>query len=279
MMIVLRRLMERIKMAVLGISQPNLLDSFVATADYNQNAVNIFKGEWASALPAGLGLCAGTIPLFEDERIQWLNQRFPVAGKTVLELGPLEGGHTWQLEHLGAASILSLEANTRAFLKCLIVKELLDMTRSRFRCVDFMAYLESMPEPVDLCVASGVLYHMRQPVVLLERVCRMADSLFLWTHYYDEALIRRKRDIAFRFSPGVPAEQGGFHHILYRREYGAGLFSRRSFGGNASFSYWLSRDDILGALRHFGMTEIETQFEQMDHANGPCFALIAKRRP
>ena len=278
-MMIGRRLAERIKMAVLGICRPNLLDSFIATADANQNAVDIFKGEWASALPAGLGVRAGVIPLFEDARIQWLNQRFPVAGKTVLELGPLEGGHTWQLERLGAASILALEANTRAFLKCLIVKELLDMKLARFRCVDFMAYLESMPEPVDLCVASGVLYHMRQPVALLERVCRMADSLFLWTHYYDEALIRQNRDIAFRFSPGVPAEHGGFRHTLHRREYGTGLFSRCSFGSNAAFSYWLSRDDILGALRHFGMTEIETQFEQTDHPHGPCFALIAKRRP
>lgn len=278
-MMIGRRLAERIKMAVLGICRPNLLDSFIATADANQNAVDIFKGEWASALPAGLSVRAGTIPLFEDGRIQWLNQRFPVAGKTVLELGPLEGGHTWQLERLGAANILSLEANTRAFLKCLIVKELLDMKRACFRCVDFMAYLESNPEPVDLCVASGVLYHMRQPVALLERVCRMTDSLFLWTHYYDEALIRRNRDIAFRFSPGIPAEHGGFRHILYRRGYGAGLFSRRSFGGNASFSYWLSRNDILGALRHFGMVAIETQFEQTDHPHGPCFALLAKRRP
>ena len=265
-------------MTILGVCRPNLLDSFVASADANQNAVNIFKGEWASALPSSLGVRAGAIPLFEDERIQWLNQRFPVAGKTVLELGPLEGGHTWQLERLGAASILSLEANTRAFLKCLIVKELLDMKRVRFRCVDFMAYLESVPGPVDLCVASGVLYHMRQPVALLERACRVADSLFLWTHYYDESFIRRNRNIAFRFSSGVPAEFGGFHHTMYRREYGTGLFSRRSFGGNAGFSHWLHRDDILGALRHFGLTEIETQFEQTDHPHGPCFALIAKRR-
>lgn len=272
------RMAEGIKKVVLGLCRPNLLASFVSSADANQNAVDIFKGEWASALPAGLGVRAGNIPLFEDARIQWLNQRVPVAGKKVLELGPLEGGHTWQLERLGAASILALEANTRAFLKCLIVKELLEIKRARFQCVDFMAGPELAPEPVDLCVASGVLYHMRQPLALLERICRRTDNVFLWTHYYDEALIRRNRAIAFRFSPGVPAEHNGFRHILYRRDYGAKLFMRRSFGGNAAFSHWLRREDILGALRHFGMAAIETQFEQTDHAHGPCFALIAKRR-
>ncbi|MBI2441838.1 MAG: class I SAM-dependent methyltransferase [Lentisphaerae bacterium] len=254
------------------------MDSFVATADANQNAVDIFKGEWASALPESLNVRAGTVPLFADARIQWLNQRLPVAGLTVLELGPLEGGHTWQLEQLGAASILALEANTRAFLKCLIVKELLDLKRARFRCVDFMAYLEGSPEPVDLCLASGVLYHLRRPVAFLERVSRVAGSLFLWTHYYDEAVIRGNRQIAFRFAPGVRAEQSGFAHTLYRRNYGAGLFARRSFGGGESFSSWLSRDDILGALRHFGLTEIEVNFEQPDHPHGPCFALLAQRR-
>ncbi|MBI2439765.1 MAG: class I SAM-dependent methyltransferase [Lentisphaerae bacterium] len=249
----------------------------MTTADANQNAVDIFKGEWASALPGSLKVRSGTIPLFEDARIQWLNQRLSVAGLTVLELGPLEGGHTWQLERLGAARILALEANRRAFLKCLIVKELLELKRARFRCVDFMAYLEAAPEPVDLCVASGVLYHLAQPVVFLEQVSRVAQSMFLWTHYYDETIIRRNQAIAFRFSAGVKAEHGGFRHTLYRRNYGAGLFARRSYGGGESFGHWLSRDDILGALRHFGLGEIEVNFEQPDHPHGPCFALIARR--
>ncbi len=35
----------------------------------------------------------------------------------ILELGPLEGAHTYQLR------ILAIEANAEAFLKCLVVKE------------------------------------------------------------------------------------------------------------------------------------------------------------
>lgn len=276
MIIELRRLADRVKTLALSLCRPSRLAHFVATADAKQNAVDIFKGEWASALPADLKVRAGTIPLFEDARIQWLNQRWPVAGKTVLELGPLEGGHTWQLERLGAKRILALEANRRAFLKCLIVKELLDLKRAQFRCVDFIVYLREAPEGVDLCLASGVLYHLCQPVEFLELLSRVTGTLYLWTHYYDEEIIRRNREIAFRFSPGVAASHGGFGHTLYRRNYGAGLFYKSSFGGQAGYSYWLSREDILGALKHFGFTEIETHFEERDHRHGPCFALLAR---
>ena len=272
-----RRMLERLRVKALGLREPNPLGRFAASADAARNAVDIFKGEWASALPAELGVDAGTVPLFDDARLRWLNERLPVAGRTVLELGPLEGGHTWQLERFGAADILALEANRRAFLKCLVVKELLGLRRARFQCVDFMAWLDTASERFDLCVASGVLYHLRRPVALLERVSRAADGLFLWTHYYDEALVRRNRALAFRFAKGVRSEEGGFAHTLYRREYGAGLFSRPSFGGNAAYSHWLSRADLLAAIAHFGWTSPEIAFEQTDHPNGPCLALLATR--
>ena len=63
-------------------------------------------------------------------------------GFRILELGPLEGAHTYQLEKLGAAEIVAIEANKEAFLKCLIIKELAQLERARFLLGDFVTYLE-----------------------------------------------------------------------------------------------------------------------------------------
>src|SRR5262245_51615826 len=73
------------------------LDLYVDTAPTDQQAVDIFRGEWGSRFPASRpDLKSGDIPLFEDVRVEWgLRELGGVVGKSVLELGPMEGGHSW----------------------------------------------------------------------------------------------------------------------------------------------------------------------------------------
>lgn len=169
----------------------NALDNYVASMPSPQNALDIFKGEWASKLPEPLsGLSAGPLPLFEDPRIEWINTQLDnIEGMTVLELGPLEAGHTYMLERFGATKIVAIEANTRAYLKCLLIKELLELKRVSFLCGDFIDYLRANQKRFDICVASGVLYHMLNPVELIALAAKVSDRLFLWTHYYDQKII------------------------------------------------------------------------------------------
>src|SRR4028119_854753 len=115
----------------------NILDSCIKVKPSPQNALDIFKGEWASCLPGSLSvLQAGKGQLFEDSRILWSVEQVgggTIKGKKIIELGPLEAGHTYMMETLGADSITAIESNTRAYLKCLIIKELLGLKRSHFR--------------------------------------------------------------------------------------------------------------------------------------------------
>lgn len=257
----------------------SILDQYVRAAPSPQNALDIFAGEWASRLPAPFDtLRAGAVPLFEDARITWAAEQFGgFAGKTVLELGPLEGAHTTMLERLGATSITAIEANTRAYLKCLIVKELLDLQRAHFLCGDFVAYLRANQERFDVAVANGVLYHMPDPVELLALLARATDHLLLWTVYYDADVLARSPHIARRFAGSAPAEYEGFRYTRHRYEYREALIVEGFCGGAHSFSHWLSRDDILGALRHFGLSDIAINFDHPDHPSGPAFALVARR--
>ena len=49
------------------------------------------------------------------------------------------------------------------------------------------------------------------------------------------------------------------------------------YGGNQGHSNWLSKDDILGALKHFGFKRIEIQFDQPETEHGPAISLVASK--
>ncbi|WP_204302725.1 hypothetical protein, partial [Stenotrophomonas maltophilia] len=79
-----------------------------------------------------------------------------------------------------------IEANQLAFLRCLVVKELRHLRDASFQLGDFTRFLEDDPRHWPLVVASGVLYHAREPLRLLEKLAEKTDRLFLWTHVVDD---------------------------------------------------------------------------------------------
>jgi hypothetical protein len=201
-----------------------------------------------------------------------------VAGAAVLELGPLEGAHSWMLEQRGAASVTAIEANRRAYLKCLVMKETLGMSRVRFLLGDFVEYLRVTPEArFDVGVASGVLYHMRDPVTLLARLARACDRLFLWTHYYDDEAVRRRPNVHARFGDAFEHSVEGFTHTLHPHWYQAARFARSFCGSGEVTPRWMERQAILDALRTFGYDRVETALDDPGHIHGPCFAVAAVR--
>jgi hypothetical protein len=244
-----------------------------------QQTVDLFAGEWASQLPGPLAAVrAGSVPAFEDPRIDWgLARLGGVADQRVLELGPLEGGHSYMLERAGAREVIAIEANPRAFLRCLVVKELLGLERTRFLYGDFLQQLRADTSRFDLCVASGVLYHLRNPVELLDLLARRTDRLIVWTHYYDEKRISRDPNLSRRFTAAIASYYGDVRHTLHRFEYADALAAPTYCGGGAGFSYWLERSDLLAAVRRFGLTDVEIGFEDVEHPNGPSLALTARR--
>lgn len=257
-------------------AKPSILDDYITGVPDAARAVNVFVGEWASRLPEPHEtLTGGTAPLFEDERVVWALSRLgDLTGRRVLELGPLEAGHTYMLTRAGA-EVFAIEAQQRAYLKCLIVKELLEMRGARFGLGDFQDYLRMTSERFDVCFASGVLYHMRNPVETIELSAKIADKLFLWTHYYDEAIITSRPDRLRHFPSRETVEHAGFPHTLHRFNYDEALSFKGFCGGGASHSNWLSRGELMSALRHFGWRVEDIAFETPDHPSGPALALVA----
>lgn len=265
---------KRALMRFLKLSKP-----MTQAAPSPQNLADIFRGEWASKFPPPLdGVTAGAVPVFEDSRIQWAIQTMGgVEGRDLLELGPMEAGHTFMLEKAGAKSITAIEANPSALLKCLVVKELFQLQRARFLFGDFMKHFDANPPRVDAVIASGVLYHMADPVGLIARIAKNADRVYIWTHYYDEARVKNLRDLAKQFVSHASAESNGFKYTAHRREYVPALNIGRFYGGTENFSLWLTLDDLKGALVHADLKNIQMHFDDPAHAHGPCVSLLASR--
>lgn len=251
---------------------------FVTTAPSPQTAVDAVPDAWASRLPSPLqDVQAGDTDLFDDQRIRWAFERLGgVSGASVLELGPLEGGHSYMAQQAGAERVVGVEANRKAFLKCLVSKELLGLDRCSFLCGEITEYLRSSHESFDVCLACGVLYHMVNPIELLDLISQRASRLFIWTHIYSDDASKH---------PGLVRQLGPAHRIDYngvsydavRHSYSIDRRLIGFLGGVASHSNWLTRASLIDALRHFGWRDIEIAFDEPFHQNGPALALVAER--
>ena len=251
------------------------LDFYVGDPPSYQAAFELFEGEWSSDVP---GYGGGHARLFDDGRIKWFAERCGgFQGKRVLELGPLEGGHPSMIARAGAASVTAIEANGGAFLKCLIVQNALGF-KADFMLGDFSKYLEHCEIKFDVIVASGVLYHMSDPVRLLQNAARVTNSIGLWTHYYDEQIVRGRADLQKKFDKVPQIEQFGSREIkLFKQSYLEALRWKGFCGGSASTSYWLTKESLLGLLEELGF-EVAIGEDAKTHANGPAMTLFATRR-
>lgn len=234
--------------------------------------------DWTSELPAELGVKSGYAKLFEDGRVTWALDRLGGAqGKTVVELGPLEGGHTYMLEQAGASDIIAIEANKLCYLKCLIAKELLNTKKSQFLLGDFSQWLDQNQRRFDIGWVAGVLYHMDDPTRLLRQMGAVSDQLYIYTHYIpddgysdDEPWTKTIERVEDRDCAGTIIPH-------YVKTYLAMGQTAKYCGGVYTTASWIKRSAILDTLRSLGYSKIETDLDNREHPNGPCFHLVASK--
>ena len=260
--------------------KPNILDSYIHSCPSYQNILDIFSGEWALKIPSEAHLVTepGFAGLFEDPRISWISEVFgSLEGKKVLELGPLEGGHSYMLNKMGVARVDAVESNTRAFLKCLCIKEIFDLQNVKFMLGDFNAFLEEEDKKYDLIVASGVLYHMIDPIQLLRLIAKTTDKVMIWTHYYDSSIISSNKILAKNFSKPHKFSLDRISVELAEQSYNEALGWQGFCRGSKPTSKWLTRLSILNLLEGLGFSDLNIGFENKNHPNGPSFAICAAK--
>lgn len=251
------------------------LTLFETRAPSPQTAVDVFSGHWACDLGTLLGVTgSGKSDLFTADRrpqlmADTLGENGRLDGMSILEIGPLEGAHSYAMEKLGAASILAVESNREAWLKCLIVKELLGLSRTKFALGDINEYFGHRTQTFDAIMCSGVLYHMSDPVGFIRRVAAASDRCFVWTHYLDEAINAKG------FTRSLVSD-GDLQVEYWSHEYGT--LSNQFWGGIAPTSCWLTRAHMLATFAHFGLTDINVIHDDPAHPNGPSILFSARRR-
>lgn len=236
----------------------------------NENSLTIFNGDWVTSIPGQEATTGGT-PLCADGRLQWLLKHKPVRGLSVLELGPLEGAHTYMLEKIGGATVTAIEANSKSFLKTLVLKNYFNL-KAKILYGDFVKYLsEPLKEHYDMCVAVGVLYHMSDPINFLTNIGKNFKRLFMWTHYFDAKRIQPSEIFdETRYSTTL-----GKREIFYHKHH---YFIKRPefLGGIDPYSYWMERESLLGYLLDLGFRNIDIVYENT-HPNFPDICFYAEK--
>lgn len=245
----------------------------------DQTAIDIFDGLWKSRFPQHLAIQAGEAPNFEDPRVAWVAERIGgFQAVRVVELGPFEGYHSWQLSELGASLVVAVEGSQVNFLKCLIAKEILGI-RARFLHGDVIEFLNNSQDQFDLCWACGILYHQIAPLLLLKCIAKVSNRVFLWTHFFDQRIAESAAGYPhFDASQNTEKELDGYRCIHYYRSYRhvrdvPGYFS----GGSEPFAYWLSKKDILGYLSVLNFSKVVIRGINWEHKAGPTISLLAQK--
>lgn len=196
-----------------------------------------------------------------DYRTPLLDRAFGLADKHVLEIGCFEGVHTIGLCDR-ARTVTAIDARMENVVKTILRCYLYGHAPEVHRCnVELDDELDALPD-VDVVHHVGVLYHLVDPVVHLERLSpKVRLGLMLDTH------------IATPEQATDTLVSGG---VSYRcRRIGEGGVSE-VFSGMYSHASWLPLDTLLAVLQRLGFARTEV-LEQRAERNGPRVLVMAQR--
>ncbi len=93
----------------------------------------------------------------------------------------------------------------------------MELQKAHFLSGDCVEYLRTNQRKFDVCLASGILYYIPNPVELISLIAKASDQVFIWTHYYDSDIIHAQPHLSPKFPAQVATEYEGFKHTLYRQ--------------------------------------------------------------
>ena len=210
---------------------------------------------WIFQFRIGEADYGGHVSAVGDVRIGEFHAFAPEA-ETILELGALEGAHTFMLaQHPRVKRVLALEGRAANIRKAEFLKELFGANN-----VDFaQANLETDPlafGKFDAVFCSGLLYHLPEPWKLIERLPSIAPKLFMWTMYSAD----RHADLVVDGYRGRRVNEGGVDEPL---------------SGLSSYSLWITLGSMIESLTRAGYRRVEVIRNDLSHPAGYAITLGA----
>jgi SAM-dependent methyltransferase len=213
------------------------------------------RGPWIThfvieGVPTG-----GDYQVVNDRRVQQFFERFPNV-RTILELGSLEGGHTFSLaRHPGVERILAIEARAGNIEKAKVISSLLGVSNVEFRQANLEQLQLASVGYFDAIFCCGLLYHLPEPWELISQLPLVAPSLFVWTVYANE----NEATVEIDGLRGREYVEGGLNEPL---------------SGLSPKSIWLTLPSLLELLKRSGYRNIEV-LEKQQNPNGPAVSVAA----
>lgn len=167
-------------------------------------------------------------------------------GKSVLELGPLEGGNTIILSKMGVSKIIAIEGRVENYIKCCIIKNLFGLKKARYFLDDIRNISLEKYGRFDIALVAGVLYHLNDPPILLKKLTEVTDTVVISTHYADETSPSTHAEIQF-----IETDLGVYRGKVFKE----GTLSNPN-AGLQSESLWLFEEDLMRMCKDVGYKEI-----------------------
>jgi SAM-dependent methyltransferase len=192
-----------------------------------------------------------------DPRIPWFHQHFPKA-KRILELGSLEGGHSFELARLpDVEKVVGIEGRQYNVDRANFARRLLKLRNVEFITANIETLDFTNLGRFDVVFCCGLLYHLPEPWNVVGQVRRVSHNLFLSTHYASKEMATTTAH-GLR---GYPHPEGGF-------------FDPKS--GLSPGSFWPTFESLKIMLNQYDFTNIEVLQDNPKHPNGPTVALVAR---
>jgi Methyltransferase domain len=213
------------------------------------------RGPWITQFVIDGVATGGDYQVINDRRVQQFLERFPNV-RTILELGSLEGGHTFMLaRHPGVEQILAVEARAPNIEKAKFIGSLLGVSNVQFRQANLEQLQLASLGYFDAIFCCGLLYHFPEPWKLVSQLPLVAPSLFVWTVYANED----EATIEIDGLCGREHVEGGVDEPL---------------SGLSPKSIWLTLPSLLELLKRSGYRDVEI-LEKAQNPNGPAVSLAA----
>jgi SAM-dependent methyltransferase len=211
---------------------------------------------WVTKFLIQGGEYGGHFDAINDDRVIQFFQYFPDAS-TILELGALEGGHSFALASRPVVKrVVATEGRASNIEKALFVQKLFGADKVEF----VEANLENFDLPAlgtfDAVFCSGLLYHLPEPWKLIEQCAKVSPNVFMWTHYAGENEAEEK----------VHGLRGKWHQE-------GGLLDPLS--GLSKKSFWPTMGSLISMLTASGFRTVHLIGNELTHRNGLAVTLAA----
>jgi Methyltransferase domain len=198
----------------------------------------------------------GGISAVGDARVEQFF-RFAPNAATILELGALEGAHTFILANRqGVKRVLALEGRELNLRKARFVQELLHVSNAEFAQANLEDADLAAFGRFDAVFCSGLMYHLPEPWKLISQLPALAPNLFIWTHYEADA----NAEIVSGDLRGKIHGEGGAADPL---------------SGMSATATWLTLESLTTALTRSGYSSVHVIDNNPSHPNGPAVTIGA----